>query len=564
MPWVGSGGRWQPARGRGETKKRTTPQSGASSTFLLPPIPHSEGNLWALLADATQAHATILLLTYAAIPFIRYGLTAVSGYGPTLALVLAMEAVGAPVNIIVDASTMAAGEDEGAYGRTRVWGAVGWGLFSPVGGWIVARYGLKAAFAANCGAWGAGVVLTALLPVSALSSTHAGARAQRAARRRAAAAAADAARAERSGRATPPPAGLAAAGRQPRSPRPPAAPLPAAACPASATPDADAVSAHLSTSLPLAIAPELQAYDSDALLVRKAAARKASAEEAALGEDAEGGGNPLARPLLLDSRPPQPPSPPTDHAAAAAEAAAAAALPIPAKLARILATPGAAPFFATCAVFGFAMGTIDSWLFVFLESLGAPPTLMGLTLTVTCIVEAPVFFFAGRLLAAIGTKAVLRLVYVAFLARLSAYWALPLLGTPWAVLPVEALHGITFGCAWAAGTAQCARLAPPGLEATTQAVFTVREREKKKKKKGMERAEHRGGGGESGPGLGGRGRRDNQTSALTSLPLSSFYRASTWASAWAWAASSAATSTRPWAPGPCLRSRRAWSRLPGR
>jgi len=404
----------------------------------------------------------------------------VRGYGPTLALVLAMEAVGAPVNIIVDAATMAAGEDEGAYGRTRVWGAVGWGLFSPVGGWIVARYGLKAAFAANCSAWGAGVVLTALLPVSALSATHAGARAARAARRRAAADAADAARAEHrraNGRATPPPVAVpgGGAGAGARSP-PQLHPAPSA-------PDADAVSANLSSSLPLAIAPELQAYESDALLARRAAARKASAEEAAVAEggeegEGEGEGDPARRPLLRHEvgaapAPPAPPLPPSPPSAAAA-AAAAAALPIPAKLGRILANPAAPPFFATCVVFGFAMGTIDSWLFVFLQSLGAPPTLMGLTLTVTCAVEAPVFFFAGRLLAAIGVRAVLRLVYAAFLLRLSAYWALPLLGTPWAVLPVEALHGITFGCAWAAGQAQCARLAPPGLEATTQAVFTVR------------------------------------------------------------------------------------------
>ena len=46
-------------------------------------------------------------------------------------------------------------------------------------------------------------------------------------------------------------------------------------------------------------------------------------------------------------------------------------------------------------------------------------------------------------------------------------------GTPWAVLPIELLHGITFGCAWAAGTLYCSRIAPRGLEATTQALFNV-------------------------------------------------------------------------------------------
>ena len=46
--------------------------------------------------------------------------------------------------------------------------------------------------------------------------------------------------------------------------------------------------------------------------------------------------------------------------------------------------------------------------------------------------------------------------------------ALPWFGSPWAVLPVELLHGITFACGWGAGTINCKRIAPPGLGATMQ------------------------------------------------------------------------------------------------
>jgi hypothetical protein len=41
------------------------------------------------------------------------------------------------------------------------------------------------------------------------------------------------------------------------------------------------------------------------------------------------------------------------------------------------------------------------------------------------------------------------------------------------VLPIEMLNGVTFGCAWAAGTVHCSRIAPLGLEATTQSIYTV-------------------------------------------------------------------------------------------
>ena len=56
--------------------------------------------------------------------------------------------------------------------------------------------------------------------------------------------------------------------------------------------------------------------------------------------------------------------------------------------------------------------------------------------------------------------------------RLTCYALLPLAGNPWVVLPVELLHGVTFGCSWAAGTVNCARISPPGLKSTTQVRLT--------------------------------------------------------------------------------------------
>ena len=57
--------------------------------------------------------------------------------------------------------------------------------------------------------------------------------------------------------------------------------------------------------------------------------------------------------------------------------------------------------------------------------------------------------------------------------RLGCYAMLGYFPSPWCVLPVETLNGITFGCAWAAGTVNCSQISPLGLEATTQAMFSV-------------------------------------------------------------------------------------------
>jgi hypothetical protein len=46
---------------------------------------------------------------------------------------------------------------------------------------------------------------------------------------------------------------------------------------------------------------------------------------------------------------------------------------------------------------------------------------MGLTITVTCVAEVPVFFFTGCLLEAVGVHAVLHGVLAVYILRLAYY-----------------------------------------------------------------------------------------------------------------------------------------------
>lgn len=55
---------------------------------------------------------------------------------------LATEVVAAPVMVLADAATQAAGARDTDYGRSRLFGAVGVGVFSPVNGVLVTRYGV--------------------------------------------------------------------------------------------------------------------------------------------------------------------------------------------------------------------------------------------------------------------------------------------------------------------------------------------------------------------------------------------------------------------------------------
>lgn len=128
-------------------------------------------------------------------------------------------------------------------------------------------------------------------------------------------------------------------------------------------------------------------------------------------------------------------------------------------------------FLATVTVMGYGVGSIESFLFLLLDELGGPPLLAGLTLTLTCIAEPIVFYFAERLLRVLGHNGSLHVIFIAFLVRLVCYATLPAWPSPWLVLPVELLHGFTFGLTWAVGTAWVAARAPPHLRATVQSAF---------------------------------------------------------------------------------------------
>lgn len=58
---------------------------------------------------------------------------------------------------------------------------------------------------------------------------------------------------------------------------------------------------------------------------------------------------------------------------------------------------------------------------------------------------------------------------VTYVLRMLLYALLPFAPSVMWVLPIEALHGITFACGWGAGTVKCKQLAPKGLAATMQA-----------------------------------------------------------------------------------------------
>jgi MFS transporter, PPP family, 3-phenylpropionic acid transporter len=118
---------------------------------------------------------------------------------------------------------------------------------------------------------------------------------------------------------------------------------------------------------------------------------------------------------------------------------------------------------------GIALSMISNFLFIFLRRLGADEFSLGLTLTVATLSELPVLFFSNRLLSRWSEQQLIGAALLFFALRAFAY---SLIVIPWLALLIQLLHGPTFSLMWIAGVSYADRIAPTGLEATAQGLFS--------------------------------------------------------------------------------------------
>ena len=74
----------------------------------------------------------------------------------------------------------------------------------------------------------------------------------------------------------------------------------------------------------------------------------------------------------------------------------------------------------------------------------------------------------GRIIQRLGHANALFVSLLGFTLRLVLY---SFVSNPWLFLPIDLLHGISFGVAYPCFTSYASRVAPKGAAATTQAIF---------------------------------------------------------------------------------------------
>jgi MFS family permease len=113
---------------------------------------------------------------------------------------------------------------------------------------------------------------------------------------------------------------------------------------------------------------------------------------------------------------------------------------------------------------GVTGSLIDNYLLLYVYNLsGEDGNITGIVIAIATASELPFFFLANKIIARIGTAACVAISVIAYGMRAIAYTYTQ---NPWQTLPIELLHGITFGLLLAALTNYIYAAANKGAEGT--------------------------------------------------------------------------------------------------
>lgn len=102
---------------------------------------------WTGVADARQWHKLIMGLGIAVTVVVVFLLQSFTGFVAIFILIILFNIFLSPVPSLADSATITMlGDERAMYGRIRLGGTIGWGLFAPIAGALVDNYGLRIAF----------------------------------------------------------------------------------------------------------------------------------------------------------------------------------------------------------------------------------------------------------------------------------------------------------------------------------------------------------------------------------------------------------------------------------
>lgn len=102
---------------------------------------------WTGLADARRLHKLVMGMGIAVSILVVLLLPSVTAFVLVFLMIILFNMFLSPVHSMADSATIAMlGEERAMYGRIRLGGTLGWGLFAPIAGALVQNYSLRIAF----------------------------------------------------------------------------------------------------------------------------------------------------------------------------------------------------------------------------------------------------------------------------------------------------------------------------------------------------------------------------------------------------------------------------------
>ncbi|HEX9388613.1 MAG TPA: major facilitator superfamily domain-containing protein 6 [Anaerolineales bacterium] len=102
---------------------------------------------WTGLADAKRWHKWVMSLGITMSILVIFLLPSLTSFAVVFIAIILFNTFLSPVSSLADSATMTMlGEERAMYGRIRLGGTIGWGLFAPIAGAMAQNYGLKIVF----------------------------------------------------------------------------------------------------------------------------------------------------------------------------------------------------------------------------------------------------------------------------------------------------------------------------------------------------------------------------------------------------------------------------------
>ncbi|XP_054706565.1 major facilitator superfamily domain-containing protein 6-B-like [Uloborus diversus] len=119
---------------------------------------------------------------------------------------------------------------------------------------------------------------------------------------------------------------------------------------------------------------------------------------------------------------------------------------------------------------GMLTAYTSCYMIWYIENLGGSQLLGGFALSIQCLLgEALFMYFSESLISTFGHWNIVTASFLTFAVRYYGYY---MLNNPWFILPLEVLHGITYGLFYSTMTSYAKEIAPAGSEATVQGIFS--------------------------------------------------------------------------------------------